>query len=245
MKSIGCQCEAEIYPLHNYAPTVDESDDGNIEPNNCYMVYRRNAEHTHDETENWASKLSEETKRKIIDFHIDGKKPQSITYKLRGDKSIPLRMQPTKTQIKNVIANYKNAEYGKDPLTMRKLTEIVEAHMQIHEQQIDKPFIVGFERSPSHEKDKYFRMFISTKRLLENAADAKIIHADGTYKVTVGKLPLIVIGCSDAVGEFHLAGLMITSHETADAYTLAFHCLKMGISKITGILCHKTIIFDG
>lgn len=73
VKSIGCQCEAEIYSLHNYAPTVDESDDGNIEPNNCYMVYRRNAEHTHDETENLASKLSEETERKIIDFHIDGK----------------------------------------------------------------------------------------------------------------------------------------------------------------------------
>lgn len=77
-------------------------------------------------------------------------------------------------------------------------------------------------------------MFISTKRLLENAVDAKIIHADGSYKVTTEKLPLIVIGCSDAVGQFHLIGLMITSHESADAYALAFHCMKTGILKITG-----------
>lgn len=88
--------------------------------------------------------------------------------------------------------------------------------------------MVKFERSAPNDPIRMFRYFISTPRLLRMASEAKILHADATFKTTAEKLPNIVIGSSDAMGKFHVIGLQVTSHETSDAYECAFSAVKEG-----------------
>lgn len=119
-------------------------------------------------------------------------KPQTTQFTLRDCEDIDADDQPTARQIRNIIDKYNKKTFGKDKITMRQLTEFVDKHMREPQpDEIDRAFILSFERSPTNEPKKYFRFFITTRRLLEMAAKAKNIHADATYKVTREKLPLI------------------------------------------------------
>lgn len=141
--------------------------------------------------------------------------------------------QPTKRQVRAVIDNFKNDQYGKEPLTMSQLTEFVEMNMKIPNEQ-DKTFILSFERSPSTDPNKYFRFFLTTRRLLQMASMAKNLHADATHKVTLEKLPLIIVGSTDMSRRFHLIGYTVTSNETANDYKFIFNSIRVGVAKITG-----------
>ena len=39
------------------------------------------------------------------------------------------------------------------------------------------------------------------------------LHKDGTYKITIYGLPLVVYGVSDQYGQLHPISFMITNHE--------------------------------
>lgn len=230
----GPQCDAELYTMHHIESKESDSSEGNGDHENVdqyYMLYRKKALHTHQSLSNKTTKLSEETKQKIIEYYNDDKKPVAISYKFR---SMPKREQPTIRQIKSVIENFKQQEYGKHPITMRQLQDFVNKYTELPED-IDQSFIVMFERSPPDEKEQYFRFFISTPRLLTMAANAKNIHADSTHKVTTEKIPLIVIGATDAHRTFHLIGITVTSHEKAADYEMSFNAVKLGVQKVTGL----------
>lgn len=67
---------------------------------------------------------------------------------------------------------------------MKQLTNFVSKHLSVPEEE-DVAFIVNFERSPSHQRnDKFFRLFVTTPRLVHMASNATIIHSDATHKVT-------------------------------------------------------------
>lgn len=214
VKANGPQCAAEIYCMENNVVSDEsiDSDGDNRDPQNAvtFTVFRKNANHTHEQlVNNLTSKVFPDIEEKIIEQHIQNKKPRAIGFALRADKSIPKERQPTKRQIKNVVAKYKAAQGEKEPLTMKKLTEIVNKYTNIPNDQ-DEAYIVGFDRSPRTQQDeKYFRIFISTRRLLQNTANANTAHSDATHKVTAEKTPLIIVGSSDLDGNFHPIGLMI------------------------------------
>lgn len=238
VKATGPQCAARMYCLESLAYTDESgsengSNDESTEMGLTFTVYRKN-DHTHDKLlNNLSDKVFPDVEEKIIQLHSENKKPAAITFALRADKSIPQPRQPTKRQIKNVIQKHRAAEQGKEPITMKKLTEIVNKYTDIPADE-DEAYIVGFERSPRTQKDnKYFRIFMSSPRLMRNAANAKILHSDATHKVTEEKLPLIPVGVSDLNGKFHLVGLMVSSHETTDAYRYAFSCAKNGVMRHT------------
>lgn len=117
---------------------------------------------------------------------------------------------------------------------MGQLTEFVNQNKKIPDGD-DEAFIVSFERSPPEKEQRYFRYFVSTKRLLRMAAEAKILHADATHKLTSEKLPFIVIGTTDTTKRFHLIGFKVASNETADDYKFSFNAAKLGIQEITGV----------
>lgn len=240
----GPQCEAKLYTLHCIEQmNVEHSDDeqgGNIEQRDdidiqnieYYELYRCKSLHTHESLLNKsAKKVSDETKIKIIGMHKNKQAPVTISLSLRADRTIV--EQPTLQQIKNIIAVYKNKEHGRNPLTMRQLTDFVNKHTAIPNDE-DNAFVVLFERSPSEEKKKFFRYFISTVRLLKMAADAVNIHADSTHKITTEKLPLIVIGSTDVNKKFHFIGFTITSNETANDYEMSFKAVIQGVLQVTG-----------
>jgi hypothetical protein len=54
-----------------------------------------------------------------------------------------------------------------------------------------------------------FRVFISSKRLLQMASKANVIQTDATYKLIWNGFPVIIIGTSDMNNVFHPFGIAI------------------------------------
>lgn len=99
---------------------------------------------------------------------------------------------------------------------MARLTSSVQEHLAVPDD-CDTSFIVRFDRSAPEDAEQFFSFFVSTTRLLRTASNARIV----------------IIGTSDEMGEFHLAGFLVTKHENTDAFTCAFQALKDGIELIT------------
>lgn len=132
-KRLGPQCDAQIYTLEK--PLISDSSENEAEEIQLqrFKLYRKMTEHTHENLnkKNKNKKVSEEVKNKILDLHKNGKKPRAIAYAIRDDQSIPADNQPTKKQIRPILSNFSQIEYGKKPLTMRSLTDFVTSHLKI------------------------------------------------------------------------------------------------------------------
>lgn len=76
-----------------------------------------------------------------------------------------------------------------------------------------------------------FRFIVSTKRLLRNSINSKIIHSDATHKMTIQKYPILVFGTTDQDYQqhFHLIGIMVTKGETAADFAFGFNAIKKGM----------------
>lgn len=239
VKRTGVQCIAGLYIL---AVLRFDNNEENAEVEVKYQLYRKSLPHNHDLLGNKSKKVTPKVKDIIIAEFNNNKKPTAIGYVLRANATIPRNEQPNMRQIKSTIESYKKALYGKDPITMKALTEFVQQHLHVPVED-DTAFITMFERSPSDQQhDKVFRFFISTKRLLKNAENCKNIHADATYKITIEKLPLIVVGTTDINKTFHLIGFLISSDQTANAYELAFKALQAGMIKVNGKEFHPEVL---
>lgn len=233
------QCAASMYTLRTVI--LKEGEEKTV-----YQVYRNNRAHTHHLHANVKVKYNQIVIDKVIDLHKQGKKPQTIIFNLRGDNTIPDNQQPPKRTIKNWIETYERNEYGSTPLTMRELTEFIAEHEKQPTDE-DTPYVIEFDRTAPHvpPPNQGFRFFISTPRLLKMAANVKILHADATHKVSRDKIRLMVIGTTDTAKAFHLLGIQVTTHETSDAYEMAFRALKDGVMEQTSIeLKPKYIVAD-
>lgn len=229
------QCEAGIYIVEKMQLQGEQVQ---------YQLYRKNRLHTHDKSPNLTKKVSESVKKIIIDQFKNGKKPKKISYNLMDSADIEPNQVPSYKQIVHVINAYKKAGFGSAPVTMRQLTKFFDKHSQTPES-IDDAFVVDFERSPRNQRDdKYFRMFISTPRLLVMAVNAKIVNADATHKVTTEKVSLLVFGVTDENTKFHFSGLTISNHEASDDYAFSFNSLKKGIANITGVVIQPTVLIS-
>lgn len=196
------QCEAKIHIIESTQFIEGSGPDG---ISTSYSLFRRNALHTHRKSPEFKEKVSDRVINMIIEHYKNGRKPKTISYLLLNDDSMPLKEKPSYVQIRKIIRNFKNNGSGAKSL-------------------------VKFERSPKKQQnEKFFRLFLSTNRLLRNASKSKILHADATHKVTTEKVPIIVAGVTDNNSKFHFAGLTIANHETAKDYQLTFEELKRGV----------------
>lgn len=242
VKRVGRQCAAAIYVIvkESYAEEKEEAtvssesgDNDDVVTKKSYVLYRKSLNHTHEQIESKSPRVSTAVETLIIDKFKSGKKAKTISYELLDDDNIPQNEKPSYKQIQNIVANYKNAQYGQSPITMNQLTKFVNEHSAVPQDE-DVAFIVNFERSPSYQKNaKFFRLFVSTPRLLRMALDATIIHADATHKVTTEKLPLIALGVTDINKAFHFTGLTLSCKEKTADFEFSFNALKQGIHSIT------------
>lgn len=99
---------------------------------------------------------------------------------------------------------------------MKQLCEFLESKATIPNDP-DQAFVLQYETCNMYEQDdnnehdddndeNWFRFFISTKRLLENAIKSDFLQADRTYKIFYYGYPLLVVGTSDKSKKFHLIG---------------------------------------
>lgn len=221
-KRRGTQCSASIFTSDQTAPN-DET----------IYLYRKNREHDHDQGINRANILSEEAKEKIIELYENRNKPKGILYIISRDEKFA---QVTMNQIKGTIASYKIKKYGNTNITLNQFESFAKERMAVPESE-DEAFVILFERSAEEEEtdddeEEWFRYCVSTKKLLQTAIDAKNIHADSTYKIVIQNYPLLVVGCSDLGGHFHLLALMLSTHEKTEDYKALFKAVAQSVNTI-------------
>lgn len=125
---------------------------------------------------------------------------------------------------------------------MRQLTKFVSKITALPDQ-LDVAFIVNFEKSPRNQKDeKYFRIFISTRRLLGNAVNSSNVHADATHKVTTERIPLIAVGVTDPNKCFHFSGMTLCTKEQTDDFAFTFDAMRQGVEMVTGVRIQPNIL---
>lgn len=79
-----------------------------------------------------------------------------------------------------------------------------------------------------------FKALVTTKRLISNAVDKCIIHADGTYKLNREGYPLLVFGSTDSQRAFHIVAVGICDAETSDDYAFCFKGIKDTAFRVHG-----------
>lgn len=249
-KRLGEQCDREYYTLNNCPKSDDDNSSGDEDGANGdeegdnhqndigpFKLFCNSLPHSHETLQNKSKRISQKIKDKILELRKVYPMPKSILLAFGSEKDVERDEIPSIRQIKNVIENAKRKEDGRPPLTMAQLTEYVESHTDIPNDD-DEAYVVAFERSESnvHPANGYYRLFISTKNLLRGSAESKNIHADATHKITTEKKPLLIIGSTDAAKKFHFIGMTITSHENASAYEMSFRSVRKGILENTGNL---------
>lgn len=211
-------CASGIYTVKNRVPN-----DTSIE------LYRKNADHTCPENGGALKKPQKDAVECIIGL-VKSKNPlKTIMFKLRDD---PRFRGITKNQVQYVINKYNRETYGNPAVTLKDLEDFVKLHNQLPIE-LDEPFVVNFFRSAPNDTEKIFRIFYSTKRLLQFATESDIIHIDGTYKIMIQGFPVVIVGVTDYAKRFHLCGLTICSSESASDYQFVFESLMHGVIMVT------------
>lgn len=78
-------------------------------------------------------------------------------------------------------------------------------------------------------------MFITTKRLISLATEAKHILADATYKLVYEGYPSLTIRTTDKNKNFHHFGIGITTNEKHEDYAFLFKALKYTVEAVEGV----------
>lgn len=111
--------------------------------------------------------------------------------------------------------------------TFWELSEWCDEHSTVppteSEDDLHKPFVVAADLDA---QEKRIRIFISTKALLATTARGNRIHADGTYKLTWQRLPVLVVGTTCRDHHFALGGVAICNNETEADFAFMFGAMK-------------------
>ena len=91
----------------------------------------------------------------------------------------------------------------------------------------DQVFVAGFECNLNPRK---FRIFLTTKRLIQNSIHQQNCVSDATYKLIFEEYPVFTIGNIDKNKHFHPFGLGIASNEEESDFGFIFSSVK-NISK--------------
>ncbi|XP_035711288.1 uncharacterized protein LOC118436791 [Folsomia candida] len=167
--------------------------------------------------------LSAEVKEEIIKLHHCGTtKPKAI---IGGIESKGIKT-PTKGQLDNFLKYWRKQQAPQ----IVSLGALESECLQLKEDQqdVDKAFVLN--KDIDYET-KTFRIYITTRRLLQIAELSTAVHSDATYKLCWQGYPVILTGVSDQDRTFHPTGMAVTSAETSADFKFIFESLKMGTSE--------------
>lgn len=151
---------------------------------------------------------------------------------------------PNATQIYYILRAHKE-QHNPKMVYLGQLMEWCESHSATPED-IDEPFVIGFQSLESDIESANFRIVVSTRRLLQHCANSDNICIDATYQVNWNDFPFMVLGRVDKAKKLHPLCLALTVHETAEDYQFVFKCLRESVAKHTEeILQPKVLIADG
>lgn len=146
------------------------------------------------------------------------------------------------TDLKNYLSLLRKQKFGPHTVSLGELERFLIDHCTVPEDD-NKGFIVSYEIN--YDEPSYFRFFVSSKTLLKLALNVNHIHADATYKLIWQGYPVLVVGTTDKIRQFHPFGLCICSNEQTADFVFLFEALKLGTAKVfNNQICPNTIVCD-
>lgn len=145
-------------------------------------------------------------------------------------------------QLKHAASHHKQQNYGAPKVTVEELKNWFDENKHIPEND-DVAFIpaarfqniISPPNAQQYVPDKMkFKALVTTKRLIKNAMDKSIIHADATYKLNREGYPLLVFGCSDKQRAFHVIAVAICDSETTEDYAFCFKEIENTAFRVLG-----------
>ena len=112
-------------------------------------------------------------------------------------------------------------------ISLGELDEWCQAHRDIPDDE-DDTYIssqiiqYGDEYEDEEDLEPMFRFFLTTKRLLRHATNARIICADATYKLNWQGYPVLIVGTIDRDKQFHPIGLSVCMTERQEDFEFVF-----------------------
>lgn len=233
----GKPCSASIYVLSDSKPG-----------DTTCKLYRKSLPHDHETSENRTKKVQDSVRQLITDLVEEGKTKKQICHILRRKQDIK---QPQPQQVASIIKMHRKVIFGDSKITLEDIVEFCGSHSAIPDD-IDTAFVANFEVSAPEESDSEssdesedsscpskakFRFIITTKRLLLNSLKSNIIHADTTYKMTIQRYPILIVGTTDldSSQHFHLLGLVVSKTQNAEDFAFSFRSINETIKKISDV----------
>lgn len=152
-------------------------------------------------------------------------------------------------QLKYIIAKNRKEINGGGPMTIANWQKFFGEFGAVPVGDLDKPFILnhsvkvtpGKPNPDRFEPDKvWFASLFTTRRLLRHAVNARVIHADSTYKILYQGYPIQVFGTTDKQRKFHLIAVGVSSNENEDTFGFMFEAIRSGLNNI----CHEQAKFE-
>lgn len=228
MKFRGKQCESAVYLLYDaFSPRVG--------------FFRSISLHTHND-DNAVDKITGQLADKIKLMYELNVKPKMILYKLlrEGFKA------PTKSKLYSFLGKLRKEKFGQcriDYATLEKwLSENIDPPVEQNE-----PFIVDYFVAVNeiNTAESVFRFLVSSKYLLQKAADVDKLHADATYKLVWQGQPVLLVGTTDSDRHFHPLGISVCSNEQKEDFAFIFRSMKTSVQNLFGIeMQPKVLICD-
>jgi hypothetical protein len=215
-KARGEQCAIALFLLY-------ESN------NESVSVFKNDKNHNHSEIKNKAMQPIGEEVLKLIEKSVKERvKPKALKRKLT-ESGLEV---PSNNQLRNVTIKIKQTLFGSQKISIGELEAFLTEKSEVPQDE-DTAFIVGFEIEKEDNVD--FKFFVSTKRLLSNAINARVIASDATYKIVYQGYPLLMVGTTDYNKTFHHIGIALCTNENTDTFKFLFSTMKTALVKIHNI----------
>ena len=145
--------------------------------------------------------------------------PESIRHNL-----IKLGLNPPKASRFNYLLTINRSKKRETSHpTMRNFKDWCEQNTSIPDED-DTVFVGHFEYKAF--PNQFFRVFLTTKRLVKFSLEAKFILSDATYKLTYGNFPALTGGTTDRAKKFHPFGLALCNSEKEIDFAFFFKSIK-------------------
>eukprot|EP01024_Parvocaulis_polyphysoides_P009218 TRINITY_DN12837_c0_g1_i2.p1 TRINITY_DN12837_c0_g1~~TRINITY_DN12837_c0_g1_i2.p1 ORF type:complete len:610 (+),score=28.52 TRINITY_DN12837_c0_g1_i2:103-1932(+) len=194
----------------------------------CEKLSEVDVDHLHQENNQQTRGIPQHTKNIITNLVEDGvSKPKQILAALqqRNVESV------STSQLKNFLSSYKRRKNGPTTLSLAGVEEWCQTNQEIPTD-MDQPFCVLYETNYQGENDSFFRLFVSTVRLLMLVCESRNVHIDATYKLNWNGFPVFVIGISDKNRIFHPIGVGVCCNEQSEDFAFIFTSVSQGQEKV-------------
>lgn len=197
--------------------------------NNSLKVELYRTENDHTCMNSSRRGLCEKAKEEIKKFLDLGIKPKKMIEKLRDEGLEGVQ----RTQVYAFVSKARRDRLGPATINLSDL-EAWCADNTARPTEADDAYVFAHEFAENDGAGEVsFKLSISTPRLLQNAASARHLAIDATYKLNWQGFPVLIVGTTDSDRHFHPLSISICSNERMESFQFILESLKRQVPELS------------